>query len=137
MLCSVLIKVDPSVSTVTTDLPPGNPATVGESFTITYKLSIPAPSQTGAGSSYVFQVLAPFTTEAKFSVCSLQIVSVGKDLPCIKVEDLEPVYLSRSTDAITLPDTATLDIGMFYPNLIAIRQKFYIHSTYIRSEDIA
>ena len=85
-------------------------ATIGEPFRVLLDISIPAPTTSGVASPYVLEVLAPFSTTGIFKVCSFEVVSVGRDLPCINKDDIEATFYSRATDG-TVADRATLDLS--------------------------
>ena len=103
-------QTNPVFVSLTTDLT-ALTATIGEPFKVLVDISIPAPSTPGVATPYVLEVLAPFSTTAIFKLCSLEIVSVGRDLPCVNKDELVPTYHSSATPAGALADRGTLDMG--------------------------
>ena len=77
-------------------------------------ISIPAPATPGVATPYVLEVLAPFSTTAIFKLCSLEIVYVGRDLPCVNKDELVAEYHSSASPAGDLADRATLDLGKIF-----------------------
>ena len=92
-------------------------ATVGVPFTMTFELEVPPPTTPNVATPYVLEIFAPFDGSAPiFSVCSFKVISVGKDLPCLRKDDLVTEYSSRVTGVSPLDsDRAKIDLGTSEP----------------------
>ena len=77
---------------------------------MTVDISIPAPVTPGVATPYVLEVLAPFNAAGIFKVCSFEIVSIGRDMPCLNKDAIKPTYSTREAGGTTA-DGATLDLG--------------------------
>lgn len=105
-----LFQTTPAFVNLTTNLG-GLSATIGEPFKVLVDISIPAPATVGVATPYVLEVLSPFSTTGIFKLCSFEIVSVGRDLPCLNKDKVVTRYGTQATDGSNLPDRATMDLG--------------------------
>ena len=122
-----LLQTNPVFVSLTTDLT-GLQATIGEPFTVTVDISIPAPATPGVATPYVLEVLAPFNAAGIFKVCSFEIVSIGRDMPCLNKDAIKPTYSTREAGGTTA-DGATLNLGKGYcdqrARVITVSEKFW------------
>lgn len=79
---------------------------MGDAVTLVLEAQIPVSTTT----SYSLEVKAPFSATAIFKVCSVEIQSIGENMPCIHKEDKKTVYSSRESGA-SEPDTGTMNLG--------------------------
>ena len=88
--------------------PTGQTVAMGDAVTLLLEVQIPVSTTT----SYSLIVKAPFSTTAIFKVCSVEIQTIGENMPCVHKEDKKTVYSSRDlTSSSPEPDMATLDLG--------------------------
>lgn len=88
--------------------PTGQTVAMGDAVTLLLEAQIPVSTTT----SYSLIVKAPFSTTAIFKVCSVEIQTIGENMPCVHKEDKKTVYSSRDlTSSSPEPDMATLDLG--------------------------
>lgn len=73
-----------------------------------FQLILTVPSTTT--SSYSLEVKTPFSTTAIFQLCSISILAVGDNMPCLTKDDKIPVYSSQDSQ-MSIPDTGVLNIG--------------------------
>ena len=99
-------QTDPSFVSLTTDLT-NLVATIGEPFKVVVAFSIPAPTTAGVATPYTLEVLAPFSTTGIFKLCSFEIISVGRDLPCVNKDEAETTYYTRGSSG-SVADRATI-----------------------------
>ncbi|KAK3109020.1 hypothetical protein FSP39_021316 [Pinctada imbricata] len=101
--------VDPTgmaAPVVAFDPPAGHQVAIGDPLVLTLTVEIPEITTT----SYSLEVKAPYTTEAIFQLCNLQIKTIGSNMPCINTADKKTVYSSRTVDS-HYSDTAVLSLG--------------------------
>lgn len=88
--------------------PNGQTVAIGDAVALLLEVQIPDSTTT----SYSLLIKAPFTTTAIFKVCSVEIKSIGENMPCVHIEDKKTVYSSRDTvSSSPEPDMATLTLG--------------------------
>lgn len=88
--------------------PNGQTVAIGDAVTLLLEVQIPDSTTT----SYSLLIKAPFSTTAIFKVCSVEIKSIGENMPCVHKEDKKTVYSSRDTvSSSPEPDMATLNLG--------------------------
>ncbi|KAJ8301559.1 hypothetical protein KUTeg_020546 [Tegillarca granosa] len=73
-----------------------------------FQLILTVPSATT--SSYSLEVKTPFSTTAIFQLCSVSILTIGGNMPCLTKDDKIPVYTSQDIQ-MSIPDTGVLNIG--------------------------
>ncbi|XP_061187043.1 uncharacterized protein LOC133195201 [Saccostrea echinata] len=86
--------------------PSGQTVAMGDAITLLLEVQIPQSTTT----SYTLEIKAPFSTTAVFKVCTVEIKTIGENMPCVHKEDKKTVYSSRDSGA-SEPDTGTLNLG--------------------------
>ncbi|KAL3853681.1 hypothetical protein ACJMK2_017204 [Sinanodonta woodiana] len=79
---------------------------IGDPFVVEIDITVPNT----IASQYILEVLAPLSgTDTLYQVCKVYVVSVGKNMPCVDINQT-PVYTSRNLPG-TIPDKAVINFG--------------------------